>query len=162
MKKLFLLIALSCSALIPTTPAKAQEAPTAPILRGGIAPGTVYTVRVIEIISIKIDQKGKKKKVSIPRGVPKFQKGQTITFTIGAEEQVSGPGFSFPYRESYVERGYPTNDYGARATKRNPIPNGVSIARKTDGSAKEIQLGFVKWNRNSSSPSATVVVYRLK
>ena len=86
----------------------------------------------------------------MPKGIPRFKKGQTVKFTIGANEELQGPGFSFPLVKSYRERGVAANDYEIKSNK--PVPNGAIIYLDSNGKVTEAGFGFIKWNfRNSSA-----------
>jgi hypothetical protein len=161
-KPLSLVLLLGCALLIPVVGVRAQagEIPSAstPSYKGGLLPGTTFTLKIKDVMAVKIDSKGNKQKTSIPKGIPRFKKGQKVKFTIGLNEELQGPGFSFPLVKSYRDRGVSANDYEVKSGR--PIPNGATIYKSSDGKVVEMGFGFVKWNLKSSSASAIVVAYQ--
>jgi hypothetical protein len=162
MKQLSVVLLLGCASLLPVDQTRAQAAEISSVstspYKGGLAPGTTFTLKIKEVTAIKVDSKGNKQKTSIPKGIPRFKKGQKVKFTIGSNEELQGPGFSFPLVKSYLDRGISANDYEVKSGK--PVPNGATLYKNSSGKVIEMGFGFVKWNLKSSSASAIVVAYQ--
>jgi hypothetical protein len=93
--------------LLPMT---SLEAAPASKKFGGFTAGQKFKLTVTEKKSVKYKPGSGKKNVAVPKGIPDFAKGETITFTIGKSGQLKGSGFSIVYRESGNGENYYANE----------------------------------------------------
>ncbi|MES2440726.1 MAG: hypothetical protein V4584_16790 [Verrucomicrobiota bacterium] len=101
MKTLLTALVIAAGALLPA--AQVQAAPVGKTTQfaaksfGGFAPGKKFTFIVGEVVSAKATLGGVNKKTPVPKGIPKFKKGQKVKFAIGSKGELKGPGFAIKF-----------------------------------------------------------------
>lgn len=157
MRTLIIKTIVCCTALLPF--AQAQAGAPASKLFGGFAPGKTFSFKVTERVSAQ--SKGTKiiKKVPVPAGIPNYQVGQKIKFTIGTKGQLTGPGFSMAYKAD----GGTANAYATIPKTGTSQPNiGQVFKNSTTGRPMSVALSFYKFQISGLTPITNTVVYTLE
>lgn len=150
MKKLFLQMLITVSSLFPLTQIQAATF-------GGFAPGKTFTFTVKTHTSQRIKGSTVTQNVAIPTGIPKFANGQKIKFTIGAKGQLTGPGFSIPFKTGTATE----NDYAKPLSGTLATPDTSLIYKSAPGTPMGVLLFFYKQQLSGAVPVINAVEYTL-
>jgi hypothetical protein len=153
MRKLLLKALMCCAVLLPLS--QAQAAPGR--LFGGFAAGKKFKFTVTNVISASASLSGYDATAPVPKGVPKFKKGQTVKFKIAGKGQLSGPGFLLPFKAD----GGTSNSYMTIVTAKNPKAN-VGIVYKSGSKPTGVALTFIKATGSGFGTKTTTVSYTLE
>ena len=137
MKNLLLPILLGCAALLPVSRSQAADTTF-----GDFTVGQTFTLTVTERTIIRTKGFSSKEIKTVPDGVPKFEVGDHVKFTIGGEGQLKGAGFKITYRSDrgrynlYANRPTLLSAKGSAATvyktlQNKPVRAGMSFDRLT-------------------------------
>ncbi len=159
MRKLLKTI-MFCAVLLPLSQVQAAGAPGKTY--GGFASGKKFKFTVSEVISAQATLTGASKKVPVPKGIPKFKKGQKVQFKIGKKGQLTGPGFQLPFKSD----GGSANVYVTVVTKKNPKGNVGTVykGQTKKGAIKPtgVALSFFKTTGSGFGTKITSVYYIFK
>lgn len=148
-------ISLSILAVIGMLlPVSSLEAAPAGKKFGGFTAGKKFTLTVTEKKSTRTKGDDVTKNAKVPKDIPNFSKGETITFTVGKKGQLKGPGFSIVYRES--EDG---ENYYANTGSNGEIAN---VEKGKKGIVNEATLIFYKLSFSGIRPVTNTVKYELE
>ncbi len=163
MKTLLVTFIVSLGVIAATVPAKAAPASQsatnfAQKTFGGFSPGKKFKLKIVEATAAIVDLDGGARKTSVPKGIPKFKKGDKITFKIGKKGELTGKGFKIKYQTgsdmavSYVNE--PT------ASKLDSQIGNVYINFKHQVQAAD--LVFIKFVRSGFTVKTYTVTYVLE
>lgn len=156
MKKLLLPLTACFATLLPLAPLQAAS-PADVKLYGGFAPGKEFTFKVTNVTCAKGTLTGGTVKASVPSGIPKFRKGQNVTFKIGSKGQLTGPGFS----TSYLSGGAVSNAY-ADAQSGMTLPDTAIVFKSSKTKPNGVNLTFLKVTGSGLSTATYLVNYTLE
>ena len=132
-KSLIIKTVACCTLLLPITQAQAAGAGST---FGEFNPKQTFSLTV-DYVGAGTIVGDKLTKGPVPAGLLKFKKSQVVKFTIGAKGQLTGPGFSIPFKKDIstaAENNYnnfPLGDKqagnGALVIKTNGIPSGAVL-----------------------------------
>lgn len=140
MNKLLLPLIVGCGALLPFSHLQAAE--IARNTYGGFAVGKQFTLTVTERTSIRTSGSHVTKHAAVPEGMPDFNKGRKVKFTIGNKGKLVGPGFSIIYRSSKSRVNIYSNN-----------PSGIT----SDGQAATVSKTAKNWPTR-----ATLTFYKFR
>ena len=151
MKKLLFQAIVCCATLLPLAQANAKT-------YGGWLPGKTFTFTVTERITAKTVGAKVTKNVAVPAGIPNFNKGAKVKFTIGAKGQLTATGMSLPFK---TDAGT-ANAYATLPTASNPQANVGQVYKNSANKPLGVSLSFFKVTISGFTPSTTTVVYTLE
>ncbi len=158
MKTLLLPLAVCCAALLPFAQVNAAN-PADVKLYGGFPKGMTFTFKVMNVTSAKADIIRGTIKASVPNGIPKFKKGQNVTFTIGTKGALTGPGFSISFDRLLSAtpnaRSAGLNIY----VGRNTFNEQAFVYKNSKEMPKSV---FLRFRKQSGDMSTSEVTYTLK
>jgi hypothetical protein len=125
MKSLIINTLACCAFLLPITQAQAAGAGST---FGGFTPKQTFSLKVNyvgagTIVGDKIT------KGPVPTGLPKFKTNQIVKFTIGAKGQLTGPGFSIPFKKNASTAA--ENNYNNFPLGDKQAPNGAVVFKNS-------------------------------
>ena len=150
MKKLLLQLIVCATALLPFTQAQAAGAKR----YGDFLPGKTFSLKVTNVTSAKASVTGGTVKSPIPSGIPKFKKGQKVTFTIGAKGELKGPGFSTTFSTGSIT----SNSYVDKQSG-NTLPDQAIVFKNFKKQPEGVNLTFNKVNISGFSSTVHLVNY---
>jgi hypothetical protein len=127
---------------------------------GGFSAGQKITMKVVTVTSTKrIGYFGTETKAPIQNPIPKFKKGQSVTFTVGKKGELDVSGkFSVPFAHaSKTQNEYNYYKAGATAINRN-----IEIIKAAGNKPKSAIMSFFITKTGGVEPVFTSVVYGLK
>ena len=143
------------AALLPLS--QAQAASPAGRNYYGLAPGKTFSLKVSNVVATKATLTGAVK-TKVPTGIPKYAKGQTITFTIGSRGELKGPGFTTAFKSAtardslYLEKQVGSN-----------LPDGAVVRKDSKLKPVFTELVFYKTTgAGTMSQAVYFVVYTLQ
>lgn len=154
MKTISLQLILLCGSLLSATHAQAATF-------GGFASGKKFTFTVQEAKSSQTIGTKVKANVPVPEGIPKFKKGQKVTFTVGKKGELTGPGFSIAFLNSSTN----ANSYAKLPSSKTVSPNGAAVFKDKSGKPLAATLTFYQYrisNYTANGLSVNLVGYVLK
>ncbi len=154
MKTLLAFIVVACGAIAPVMAAPASKGPQFKTY-GGFAPGKKFTFTITEMESNKSDLGGKPKKCPVPKGIPKFAKGDKVKFTIGKKGELTGPGFSI----KFASDAGTANAYANKPSKSQPQADIGQVFKDTNGKQTAAALNFFKVDVKGFSSTVYAVTY---
>jgi hypothetical protein len=150
MKSIILKTIIACAALLPFSVTQAGQF-------GPFNAGDKINVEITARESFKTSLAGNAVSTPVPAGVPKFNVGRKVTFTIGKRGELKGPGFSV----SFVPTGSTSNVASYYTFSRRNLTQtaaqiftGVGSNLETTGT-----LQFVKTTIRGRTPTVTSVAY---
>ncbi len=156
MKKLLLQSIVCATALLPFTQAQAAD-PAGAKRYGDFLPGKTFSFKVTNVTSAKAGVTGGTVKAPVPSGIPKFTKGQKVTFTIGAKGELKGPGFSTSFSTgSITSNAYVDKQSGTT------LPDQAIVFKNYKKQPEGVNLTFNKVNISGFSTSVHLVNYTLE
>lgn len=151
MKNLILQVIVCAGALLPLSQIQAAT-------YGGFAPGKTFTFTVKSVSSSKTVGTKVTANVPVPTGIPKFAKGQKVKFTIGSKGQLTGPGFSIPFK---ADAGT-ANNYVTVPTATKPSADSAIVFKSTAKVPTAASLHFFKVSISGFTATTNAVVYILQ
>jgi hypothetical protein len=151
MKHLLLQSIACCAALLPFSQAEART-------YGGFAPGKTFTLTVTEKVTKKFVLSDVTKNVAVPGGIPNFEVGQAVTFTIGPKGQLTAEGMSIPFEEAVAN----LNEYWIPPTWDNPSGDLGQVTKNWRNQPRKVFLSFGKLKFVGLTPTTFLVTYTLK
>lgn len=151
--KIITLIRLAIAAVLIT--ASAQAAGPAGKRFGGFAAKQTFTLTVEDRQAFETQGGQTAPTFRIPAGIPQFNAGQTVKFTIGRKGQLRGPGFSLALGENNADY----NQYSSISTPKRAKENTALLTKASGDSAQQVVLYF--YDTNITGPSSSVT-YLLK
>lgn len=158
MKTISLQLLLLCGSLLSAP--HAQAAPASKSF-GGFASGKKFTFSVQEATSNQTIGTKVKTKVAVPEGIPRFTKGQKVTFRIGNKGELTGPGFSIAFLNSSTN----ANSYAKLPNSKTVSPNAATVFKDSAGKPVAATLTFYQYRISNYTPnglSINLVGYVLK
>ena len=153
MKTLLLPLLVCTASLLPVAQSHAVESASPSF--GGFTPGLKFTFKVTKAECTKLE-KFVSTKSTIPKGVPKFRKNQKVSFTIGKQGQLTGPGILFTYQSA----SQPSNSYVHRAASNT---NEDEITIYKDSLGKPVAAGVTVYKEIRSNGFLSIpVVYTVR
>ena len=117
MKQLALNLLAICALVLPISAA------STPASFGGFTKGQQFTFRVNEKTSASSVNGVINPQAPVPKGIPNFSVGQSVTFVIGSKGELTGPGFKIPFKAD----GGSSNVYATLPSRKNPTPNSAIV-----------------------------------
>ncbi|WP_345716018.1 hypothetical protein, partial [Luteolibacter yonseiensis] len=133
--KIITLIRLALCALLIT--ATAHAAPAGKRF-GGFAAKQTFTLTIEDRQSFETQGSETVASFRIPAGIPRFNVGQTVKFTIGRKGELKGPGFSLPLDQDNSDY----NQYSSASTAKNPAQNTALLTKTSAGTTQQIVIYF--------------------
>ena len=124
---------------------------------GGFNTGKLVTFTVQEATSTQAIGTTVKSKVPVPEGIPKFTKGQKVTFNIGKNGELTGPKFSIPL----LNYSGKVNSYAKQPTQKTASPIAGSVFKDASGKPVAATLTFYQYRISSYKLSVNLVGYVL-
>ena len=155
MKTTFHPIIAICATLLPFTQLQAAETP--PIKFGDFAPGKKFTLTVTKRTTVHTRGTRVTKGVPVPDGMPDFQVGRDVNFTIGAKGQLKGSGFSITYRSSRNRTNFYSNDPTGFTSDGQAASISKTYTHKPTGG----RLVFYNFRFSGFTPVTDTVTYLL-
>ena len=155
MKKLLLpLIALFGAAL-------AQAQPVQAVIKtyGGFTVGQKFTFTVQEVVSSQsVGSKKVYHNVAIPKGIPKFTKGQKVKFTIGSKGELMGPTADpNPISIPLLNTSTMLNTYAKLPNLKSLSPNSASVSKNSAGKPDGVTLTFYKYRIDGTTVNGLTI-----
>lgn len=164
MKTLLASLIVAFGAIVATVPAQAAPASQSSAsfakkkkkTYGGFAPGKKIKLTVTHVLSEKADLSGATGKAKIPKGIPKFKKGDKVTFKIGKKGQLTGKGFSI----KFLNGSDLANSYVNNPTKKNINSQvGTLHLKMSTHAVIAADLVFIKVNPDGFNTTTNTVTY---
>lgn len=155
MKSLLTTLVIACGIVIPAT---LQAAPVSQISSfatktyGKFKPGYSFSLKVSEVTVIKTSG-------NVPSSIPKFKKGQKITFKIGSKGELTGPN---KVKIAFKGTSANINEYLSPSKDPLKLTSSGRIVRDTKNRASQ---GVITFNINTFKnfvPSSYQVSYTMK
>ncbi|MES2922085.1 MAG: hypothetical protein V4819_11090 [Verrucomicrobiota bacterium] len=159
MKTISLQLIVLCGSLLSATFAQAGGPASGSF--GGFTAGKKFTFTVQQVKSNQTTGTRVKTNVPIPSGIPKFTKGQKVTFRIGSNGQLTGPGFSIAFLNSSTN----ANLYAKLPNSKTVSPNAASVFKDGSGKPVATTMTFYQYRISNYTPnglSINLVGYVLK
>lgn len=151
MKQLLLQTIACCAVLLPFSQLEAKT-------YGGFKPGKSFTMKVTEKITAKNVGTKVVKNVPVPAGVPNYQKGQKVKFTIGAKGQLIAKGMSIPFKSD----GGSANVYNKTVTTGAPKSDTGEVFKSSTNKPTGVALMFNRTTVSMTGATVTTVTYTLE
>jgi len=152
MKKL-LLPAIAALLLLPLHNAAAKGK-----TYGEFKPNYKFTFKVEEVISAEASLlTGTSKKAKIPKGLPKYKKGQKVKFKIGRKGELIARGTKIPF----LADGGTSNAYNKVTTGSKPKTDTATVF-KANGKATGVALYYVRITGKAFSMKTYTLTYTLR
>ncbi len=150
MKSFILKTIIACAALLPFSLAQAGQF-------GPFNAGDKLNVTITVRESFKTSLTGSISSAPVPAGIPKFNVGRKVTFTIGRNGELKGPGFSIPF----LSPGGTNNVSSYYSFSRRNLTQSSAQIFTDVGSQLETtgSLIFIKTTIRGRTPTATTVTY---
>lgn len=120
--------------LLPFHSAEAQEE-----TYGGFKPDYKFSFKVQEIVSAEVSLTGANPDAPIPKGVPKFKKGQTVKFKIGQKGELIALGAKLSF---LADAG--TSNLYSDAPPRAPKSDVVTIYKDSENKATSVAITITR------------------
>lgn len=151
-----------CALLAPLNANAVEEkkAPKPPVLFGGWAAGKTFTYTVSSMTSAAQSLGGSPVPVPVPKGIPSYQVGEAVKFTIGKKGELLAPkGLKIAFQAD----GVTSNQYVNIPTAKAPTPNFGFVLKNpnTNEPTGGVQLTFYQIKRKGFSVTTTMVTYSL-
>ncbi len=156
MKTLLLPLSVCATALLPLTQAQAAD-PAGAKRYGDFLPGKTFSFKVTNVTSAKATATGGTVKAPVPSGIPKFTKGQKVTFTIGAKGELKGPGFSTSFSTGSIT----SNSYVDKQSG-GTVPDQAIVFKNYKKQPEGVNLTFNKITIAGYSSAVHLVNYTLE
>jgi hypothetical protein len=151
MKYLLLPLLVGCTALLPTTPLRAETF-------GDFTAGQTFTLKVTERETTRTKGLKTATNVALPAGIPDFAVGENVKFTIGRQGQLKGPGFVITFRRG-TDR---VNFYANRPTLSSPSGDAAAVRKNLRGKPVRAALTFYDFNFSGLIPVVVTAEYVLE
>lgn len=125
---------------------------------GGFARGKQFKLIVTERASIRTTGSHVTRHVAVPDGMPDFNKGRIVKFTIGKNGRLIGPGFSITYRSSKSRINYYSNNPSGFSSEGEAATVSKTSRNKPTGAT----LTFYKFRFSGFKPVTNSVSYVLE
>ena len=127
---------------------------------GEFKPNYKFSLKVEEVVSAQVAgtflNPGKAKKVKIPKGLPKYKKGQKVRFKIGQKGELIAPGTKIPFKVD----GGSSNVYNKNTKGRYPKTD-TAVVYKANGKATGAALTFIRISGTPFKLKTYTLVYTL-
>lgn len=153
-KPLFPLLA-GCAALFLVTPLQAADSVAT---FGGFAAGKTFTMTVTERESYKTKGDNADQNVPVPDDMVNFKKGQRVTFVIGRNGQLKGPGFSIRYETEQDQ----VNTYSNNPSVNSPEGKSAAVSKTPRDKPKVVRLTFYRVKFSGNTPITNTVTYKME
>jgi hypothetical protein len=164
MKTLLASLIVSFGAIVATVPAQASPVSQSSAsfakskTYGGFAPGTKFKLTVKHVLSQSASLDGVTGKAKIQKGVPKFKKGDKVTFKIGKKGQLTGDGFSI----KFVSGSTNANAYVNKPTASKLNSQGATVFLDSDHKVTAADLVFINVKAAGFNTKTYTVTYVLE
>jgi hypothetical protein len=136
--KTLILTAIGALILFPVHNAAAQGK-----TYGDFKPNYKFPLKVVEVVSVEVSPVNPAgKKVKVPKGLPKYQKGQKVRFKIGRKGELIAPGAKIPF----LTHGGLSNSYSRIVMGINSKTDTAIVFKNSNNEADNATLTF---NRTS-------------
>ena len=154
MKTTVLMLAASAAWLTISPTQAADPAKTF----GTFHAGDTFSLHVTERSSIRAKGDDAAKAAPVPAGVPNFSKGQKVKFTIGAQGQLKGSGFSIKFkgRVGFVNAYSNDPSWGSREG------DAATVVKPERGAPSHATLNFFRFSFSGFIPVLNTVKYQLE
>ena len=125
---------------------------------GGFTRGQQFTLTVTEKISIRTSGSHVTKNVPVPDGMPDFNKGRNVKFTIGKAGRLTGSGFSILF-----QAGKPRiNIYSNNPSGFSSEGEAATVSKNSNAKPTGATLTFYKFRFSGFKPVTNSVSYVLE
>lgn len=154
MKNLLVSAIVAAASLLPFHNAEAQG-----MSFGGFEPNYKFTFTVQDVVSIKTQGAlAPPTKAPIPRGLPKYKKGQKVKFKIGNKGQIIAKGMNIPFS---ADR--PTaNVYTRVTTGLKAKTDTCTIAKSSNNKATAATIAFLRYSGSPFNMTTYSLTYTLR
>ncbi len=126
---------------------------------GGFKKNYKFSFKVEEIVSSSTTLTGIIKKAKIPRGVPKYRKGEKVKFKILNKGTLKAKkGLRIPFTAD----GGSSNVYNKTSTGNNPKTDTATVFKGADGKASGAALNFIRVTGKALSLKTYSLTYTLR
>jgi hypothetical protein len=156
MKQLLIPLLAGFGALLPITPS--QAAGPVEETRGGSSVDKTFTLVVTDRSSVQKKGLRPLKNVRVPGEWPDLKKGDTVTFTIGRNGQLKGPGFSIRHRDDRGRTGFYYNTPSFDDTEGKF----ANVTSNGNGRPRKATVKFAKLSFSGIIPVTNTVQYEFE
>ncbi len=151
MKTVLLPLIIAAAAILPCQQAEAAKF-------GGFKPGYNFTLKVEEVISSKVTGFGTPQKAKIPSGLPKYKKGQKVTFKIGRKGILIAKDLAIPFT---ADAGT-SNVYNKVITGSAPKTDTATVYKDGKNKAIGAAITYVRISGSAFNLSTYSLTYTLR
>jgi hypothetical protein len=125
---------------------------------GGFKSNYKFSFKVEEIVSAEVGLTGANTNAPIPKGVPKYKKGQTVKFKIGRKGELIAVGTKIPFA---ADAGT-SNVYSKVTTGKLPKSDAATVFKDANSKATSVALNFTRVKGIGLSTKTYNLTYTLR
>lgn len=125
---------------------------------GGFKSNYKFALKVEEVISAEAGLTGNNPNARIPKGVPKYKKGQKVKFKIGRKGELIAKGTKIPFKAD----GGSSNVYTKVTTGRKPKTDTATVYKDLNNKVTGVAMSFIRVTGSGLDTKTYTLTYTLR